>query len=182
MGFIINADIETNRGPTSELYIRIENWKVNKAVGEIKFTTTAWVSKEFADRFLREYFDEPLRNSVGIVSSKLIYYSDEERNGIEHDLPNYYTLPMYVEKETEIPIYETKKVNKEIPYVSFDENGDEVTLYRTVTSEEEVQTGSQTVVKKVMDYSIVDRLAEVSYEYLKQQLKEFFPEKLIKKY
>lgn len=182
MGFIVNADIETNRGPTSELYIRIENWKINKAVGEIKFTTTTWVSKEFADRFLREYFDEPLKNSVGIVSSKLVYYSDDNLDGKEYDVPNYFTMPMYVEKEVEVPIYETKKVSKEFPYVSFDENGDEITLYRTVTSEEEVQVGTEKVTKQVMDYGIVDRLAEVTYNYLKQQLKEYFPEELIEKY
>ena len=182
MGFLINADIETNRGPTIEFYIRIENWKINKAVGEIKFTTTSWISKEFADRFLREYFDEPFKNSIGIASSKIIYYSEEDKEGKEYDIPNYFTMPMYVEKEVEIPIYETKKLSKELPYISFDENGDEITLYRTVTSEEEVQVGTETVTKKVMDYSIVDRLAEVSYDYLKQQLKEYFPEEQIEKY
>ena len=29
MGIVINADLETNAGPTNELYVRIENWKVN---------------------------------------------------------------------------------------------------------------------------------------------------------
>lgn len=181
MGFTINADIETNRGPTSELYIRIENWKINKAVGEIKFTTTSWISKDFAKKFLREYFDDTLNNSVGIISSKVIYYSENETDGKEFDIPNYYTMPMYVEKEVEIPIYETKKVSKEFPYISFDENGEEITLYRTVTKEEDVQVGTNVVTKKVMDYSIIDHLGEVSYKFLKQQLKEYFPEELIEK-
>ena len=158
MGLKINAEIETNRGPTTELYFRIENWKINFTVGEIRFTTTVWLSKKYADQFLREFYDEPLRNATGLVASKVVYYNDALRDGKECDIVNLHSLPMYEEKQIEVPIYEKKEVTKELPYISFDEDGNEITLYRTVTSEEDVQVGADTVTKKVMDYKMVDRL------------------------
>ena len=38
MGLRLHVDLETNRGPTNKLYIRIDSWKVNMTVGEVKFT------------------------------------------------------------------------------------------------------------------------------------------------
>jgi len=88
---------------------------------------------------------------------------------------------MIVEKEVEEDITEKQTVNKEVPYVSFDENGDEVTLYRTVEVTEDIVTGTKTELKSVIDYTIVDRLQEFSYDYLVKQLSKVFPKSKIKK-
>lgn len=178
MGIVINADLETNAGPTNELYVRIENWKVNLSVAQIRFTTTAWLNKTYGEKFLRRYYDDPLRNSIGIVGTKVIYYPEDGEHK-ELDLVNLYEMPMYTEQVIEEPVYEIQEVSKELPYVSFDENGDEITLYRTVKQQEEVQVGKNEVTKKVIDYTLVNRLEEVSYEYLKEQLINFFPEESI---
>jgi len=178
MGIVINADLETNAGPTNELYVRIENWKVNLSVAQIRFTTTAWLNKTYGEKFLRRYYDDPLRNSIGIVGTKVIYYPEDGEHK-ELDLVNLYEMPMYTEQVIEEPVYEIQEVSKELPYVSFDENGDEITLYRTVKQQEEVQVGKNEVTKKVIDYTLVNRLEEVSYEYLKEQLINYFPEESI---
>lgn len=178
MGLRINAEVETNRGPTTELYFRIENWKVNLTLGQIRYTTTCWLSKKYADQFLREYYDEPLKNSVGLVSSKLVYYNDDIKDGKELDIPNSHTMYMYEEKEIEVPIYEEKEVSKELPYISFDENGEEITLYRTVKQKEDVLVRTESVTKKVMDYS-VNNLEEVTYKNFKQFLQNEFLEEHI---
>jgi len=175
MGIVIKGDLETNAGPTNELYIRIENWKVNLSVAQIRFTTTSWLNKSYGEKFLRRYYDDPLRNSIGIVGTKLIYYPDNGEHK-ELDVVNLYDMPMYTNQIIEVPVYETQEVTKEVPYVSFNEDGEEITLYRTVKQQEEVQIDTKEVTKKVIDYSLVNRLEEVSYEYLKEKLTEYFPE------
>ena len=86
---------------------------------------------------------------------------------------------MVKEQEVEIPIIEKKKVAVEVPYISFDENGDEVTLYRTVEEEKEVEVGVKKEMKKVIDYSIIDDLTIYSYNILKEELSKFFPKSKI---
>ena len=181
MGILIDSQIETSQGPTSNLYFRIDSWKINRSVGDITFTTTSWVSKKFADNFLRSYYDEPLRNAIGLVSSRVIFYEENDTIGTEMIIDNLYKVPMYEEVEVDEPIYGVKETSKEVPYVSFDENGEEITLYKTVTQKEKVQTGTEKVLKKVMDYSIVNRLEEFCYDHLAEKLEHFFPKEIIKR-
>lgn len=180
MGIEVLVDLETNRGPTSNLFIRIDSWKVNMTINQVRYTTTFWLDRSYGQKFLRKYFDDSLNPAVGLVNSKLIYYKDKSSDGEEVFLDNLYEAPMYVEEIVTEPIYETKEIVKEVPYVSFDENGDEVTLYRTVTSEEEVYVGGKDTKKKVVDYSIINRLGEFSYNHLAEKLSEVFPKKKIK--
>jgi len=56
MGIEVLADLETNIGPTKKLFVRIDSFKVNMTINEIKFTTTSWLDKTFGDKFLRKYF------------------------------------------------------------------------------------------------------------------------------
>lgn len=176
MGIKLHVDLETNQGPTNQLYIRIDTWKVNNTVGEIRFTTTSWLDKSYGDKFLRNYMDEPLNNAVGLVSSKVVYYSSSKSEGEEVEIPNLYTFAMYQPKEIEVDILEEQKVSKEVPYVSFDEEGNEVTLFRTVTTTENVKVGSKIENKKVMDYTIpLTDLGVYSYNFLESQLAEVFP-------
>ena len=181
MGIIINAEIETNQGPTENLYIRIDSWKINRTVGDITFTTTSWINKEYADNFLRSYYDEPLRSALGLVSARLVYYKDPKSDGEELNIDNLYKVPMYEDIEVEEPIYEGKEVSKEVPYVSFDENGEEITLYKTVTKKQKVQVGTKKEMKKVMNYSVINRLEEFCYDHLEKDLQRYFPETIIKR-
>lgn len=180
MGFLVNVDLETTSGPTSEFYIRIENWKINRASNLITFTTTAWLNKEYATNFNRKYADDNKRNAVGLVGSKVVYYEDELSKGEKVNIKNLYTFEMISEQEVEIPVIEKKMVAIEVPYISFDENGDEITLYRTVEEEQEVQVGVKKEVKKVIDLSVVDNLTKNSYEVLKDELLKYFPSDKIK--
>mgnify|MGYP007020043379 CR=1 FL=1 len=78
--------------------------------------------------------------SISDYSSKIVYYADYKKEGEEFNIDNLYKVPMYEEVEVEEPSFETKEVSKEVPYVSFDENGEEITLYHTVTKKEKVKT------------------------------------------
>lgn len=176
MGLVIQADLETNQGPTKELYIRIDSWKINKTIGEITFTTTSWLTKRYADRFLRTYKDEELKPAIGLVSADIVFYDKEDnKEGLEIRLNNLFKPSMVVEKEIELDIYGDKEVSKEIPFTSFDENGDEITLYKTIKSTEKIKTGTEKVVKEILDYTIIGNLEQFCYEYLKNKLEDYFP-------
>jgi hypothetical protein len=181
MGLRLHVDLETNRGPTKELYVRIDSWKINMTVNEVKFTTTSWLDKSYGDRFLRKYFTDALQPAVGLVGGKVIYYDVPSSDGEELIIDNLYIAPMFIEKEVTEDVLEERTVKKEVPYVSFDENGDEVTLYRTVDVPEKVKVGTETEIQKVVDYTIVDRLREFSYDYLAEELSKVFPKDKIEK-
>jgi hypothetical protein len=181
MGFKLNVELETTSGPTSEFYIRIENWKINRSSNLVTFTTTAWLNKEQATNFNRKYADDKSKNAVGLVGSKVIYYEDELSKGEKVDIKNLYSFEMIKEQEVEIPVYKTKTVQVEVPYISFDEQGDEITLYRTVEEEKKVKVKTVKETKKVIDISVLDDLTGNSYKVLKEELKKFFPpNKIIK--
>ena len=181
MGLVIQADLETNQGPTKELYIRIDSWKINKTIGEITFTTTSWLNKRYADRFLRTYTDEELKPAVGLVSAKIVLYDEKEnKEGLDITLNNLFKAPMTTEKVLELDILEDKQVSKEVPYTSFDDDGEEITLYRTIKQVEKVKIGTEEIVKEVFDYSPIDNLGQFCYEYLKNKLEDYFPAESIK--
>ena len=174
MGIIIDLDIETNRGPTKELFVRIDSWRINQTVGEIVFTTTSWLNKEYADKTLRKFLTDDIPNSVGMVANKLVsYYGDPD--GKELVIDNLYKMPLGRYKTVETPILEEQEVTKEHPYVSFDEDGNEITLYRTVTSTEQVEVGTKEENKLVADYGILDELSKHCYIFLKDKLADYFP-------
>lgn len=182
MGLVLNVDLETNQGPTDELFIRIDSFKVNSTVGEIKFSTSSWLTKKHADAFLRTYDTDVLKPAEGIVAQKVIYYDDVEISGKEVLIENYYSVPMYRKTTVEVDIVEEQEVTREVPFISFDEDGNEVTLYKTSTNKELVKVGTEKQVKNVYDYNIPqNNLGEFCYNHLISELKKRFPENKIKK-
>ena len=88
---------------------------------------------------------------------------------------------MVEKKEVEEDVFETIKVKKEVPYVSFDENGDEITLYRTVEADEKKKVRTEKTVKEVIDYSMINNLEEVCYNHVVKILSEVIPkDKIVK--
>ena len=88
---------------------------------------------------------------------------------------------MIKEENVTESVFELQKVTKEVPYVSFDSDGNEVTLYRTVESDEKVKVGETVNSKKVVDYNIINNLGYYCYDKLAEILAEVFGEYNIKK-
>jgi len=181
MGIRLQVDLETNRGPTNELYIRIDFFKINRTVGTITFTTTLWLNKELADNSLKKLASDEIRPSVGLINPKVIYYEDIDSDGVNATFEELYTVPMVNEKEIEEDIYEIKKVTKEVPYTSFDEEGEEITLYKRVEAEEKIKTGTKINKVEIVDYSILNNLEEFCYNHVVKTLSEVLPEDKIEK-
>ena len=78
-------------------------------------------------------------------------------------------------KEVEVPVFETKEVTKEVPYISFDDEGNELTLYRTVTTQEQIKTGTKIENRKVINPSLASDIYTLGYTKIRQVLEQYFP-------
>ena len=175
MGLRLNVDLETSLGPSQEVYARIESIIYNKFTASVMFQIAYWLTQDHAKKATRVFLDEELKNMTGMVHDKVLYYADGDTEGAEVTLPMHFSVEAVYDSEVEVPVYETKIEEKKIPYISFDENGDEITLHRTVSEEVQVQVGTSKEVKKVIDQQVSNRLADFSYEVLQKELTKWFP-------
>ena len=177
MGLCLKVDLETNRGQTNEAYIRLETVRINRVNTRVEYTTSCWINKEAAQAFEKKYIGDPLGSSAGIMTQEVVYYTGpDDVDGTEVTIPNYFTSDIYREVEEVTPIYEEKEVIKTVPYVSFDENGDEVVKEKEVTKVEKVQVDEKVEIKKLFDLTLVDSIFEFTYKQLKKELSKIFPE------
>ena len=177
MGLTIKVDLDTSAGSTDQAYIRIETCRINKVQAQLEYTTTCWVNKKRASKFYRKYLYDPLTNAGGMIKREVVYYSDsEDLDGKEITLDNYFKVSTVNEVTVEEPIYEKQVVVKKVPYVSFDENGDEVEKIKIVEREEDVQVDTISKKRKLIDYSLMEKPFELAYKHLKDELSKHFPE------
>lgn len=179
MGYILNVDLETSEGPSHEVYVRVESLTYNKVANEISMQLTYWLDQSYALAFNRAYLDEEPKNAVGLVQERLLYFEDENSDGKEILLPHFLKASVSVQREVKVPIFEDREVKKEVPYTSFDEDGDEITLYRTVSSKDRVKVGTKTEVKDVIDTSLLDDMFGFVYSKVKNELVKWFPDNTI---
>lgn len=176
MGFKLNVDLETSNGPSHEVYVRIESLVINRVTATARFQLTYWIDKDHATAFNREYVEDEQKNMIGLVQERLLYFEDETSDGVEVLVPHMIEEEIAEEQEVEVPVFETKTIHKEVPYTSFDEDGDEITLFRTVTSQENVKVGSTVETRKVINISLAENIFKFGYSKVFNKLKEFFPE------
>ena len=173
MGLRINSDLETSAGPTMEAYARIDNYRVDKVSSKISFAVSYWLNKEAGQKFNRTYLGDNLKSATGLFSSKVVCY-DVDDEGVEVELPTFLSTNNIRVEEVEDPIFETVTETKVVPYVSFDEEGNEITLEREVSHQVEKQVGSNKTVKKLIDTSVYDNITGFCYNHLKGELAKLF--------
>lgn len=175
MGFIIDLDLETSQGPTQEVYIRIESLHFNKPKMEVRFQLSYWENKKYADYFKRKLPTEQESKPKGLIQEKIIKLLGNNKLGEEILLPHMIISTLTEEKDIIVPIFETKSIEVEIPYVSFDENGDEITKIKTLVREEQVKVGEKTEKAEIFDYSSTSNLFESCYKIARSRLNQFIP-------
>ena len=175
MGLVMNFDLETSAGPTKSAYCRIDTYRIDKVTNRLRFAVTYWTDKESAAKFNRTYLEEDMKQAYGLFSSKVVHYPDQLSEGDEVDLPTFFDVNMADTITVEEPILEEKEVEKEVPYISFDENGDEITKTRTVRKKEKVVVGHKTVKRDRIDNSIIGDLPAYCYSHIEKELKKIFP-------
>lgn len=176
MGFILDVDLETSEGPSHEVYVRVESLTFNKVTMEVGFQLTYWETKEYAEKFNRIATDDEPNNAVGLIQERVIYFQDDESDGVEILFPHHIKTPITKVEETGIPVIETRQEEIEVPYVSFDENGEEITKYRKIYKDVEEQVGVEIKEREVFDYSALSNIFEFAYDHAKKVLGKLIPE------
>ena len=179
MGFIINADLETSQGPTQELYVRVEGFFFNKVTAQLGFQVTYWIDRQHAIKHNRVYLEEEVKPMVGLVQNKILYFENSGGDGEEIMLSQYIKTKVAEEREVDIPVYVEEEIKEKVPYVSFDENGDEVIRYRDVIKEKTVQKGTNKEIKTVINLEAFGNLYEYCYKKLYDYLITVLPEDTI---
>lgn len=179
MGLLIKGDIETNVGPTDSIYCKIESYKVMIPRAEVQFTVAYWQNKEESDNFTQVFIDgegdDVSYSSKSIVKrDEILFYKGSTPTSVS--LPMFFQYNPTIEKEIEIPIYEKKVVTKEVPYISFDENGDEIVLTREVDTLERVVTKIEKVSKKFFDREPLKDFPSFCYTQLKKDFDKILKE------
>lgn len=179
MGFVLDVDLETSQGPSHEVYARIESFTYNKVTSMIQFQITYWQDRDHAIRFNRTYMSEPKKSAIGLIQERVIYFNNTESEGEEYLLPHHMKVPVVRTGEVEVPIIEDIQVETEVPYVSFDENGDEITKYRKVFKTEQKQTGTEIKEQQIIDGTLLRDTFGFCYGKVKEELSKFFPKEKI---
>jgi len=175
MGLQLNVDLECIAGPTKEAYVRIDTYRVDKVSSKLKFSVTYWLSAKHAQDFNRTYLEDSLNQARGILSNKAVYYPTPDSDGIEVELPTFFQLDMANEQSVDVPIMEEQTTVEDVPYISFDSEGNEITKTRKVKITKEVQVDTVAKIKKVVDNSILGNLPKYCYTYLRDELGKIVP-------
>ena len=178
MGVLLKGDLDTNLGSSKKIYIRIENINLNRTLGRVKVAVTYWIDQTYSDIFKHS----ENRHPKGVISNKIILYGeqiDESGLGREVDLPTYFEFNLTRPEKIKLPIYETKEVTEEVPYVSFDDMGRRRTAYRTVTRKINEKVGEKEDVTQVLDFDIEKTLISWCYGQIKAQLGNYIPIELL---
>lgn len=175
MGLLIKADLETSAGSTENAYARIDTYRVDKVSSRVGFAITYWKNEKAAHKFNRVYLEDKLKNATGLFANKVVLYSSDSPDGDEIDLPTFLRINLTKKEEVEIPIIEKVAEEKTVPYISFDENGDEITKYRKVIETVDKQVGVNKEVKELIDNSLLNNLPKLCYDYLKEEIIKALP-------
>lgn len=172
MGLTIKSEIETNIGNIKSPYIVISDYSVSKTSAEISYRINYFASKEYWKKTLSTKVSELSipKNlpSNAIFSPNVLYeYKGELTEVI---LPQFFRINLAEKKVIETPITERKEIIKEVPYISFDENGDEITRYREKTVVEEVEVGKEKIEEEIINYDLFDNPIVFAYSHLKKEL------------
>ena len=176
MGLRINVDLETSGGPTQELYVRLDTLNLNKVASKIKYVVSYWIDKDHALRFNRTYLEQVRPGANGIIAREIVYYENDDSEGTELTLPlAFETFPISKQTIT-LPVFDMKPTIVEVPYVSFDENGEEITKYRKIEEDKRVEVGTREEERHIINNEMLFNIQETCYNDLRIKLTEFFPE------
>ena len=130
MGLRLNVDLESHLGPTQEAYVEIDSIKLSRVNGSIRFSTTFWLNEETSKKFYRDSVESSQSGANGMLAANLLYFENEQSDGEDITLQNHFNVPFTRLSEIEVPVIEKIETVEDIPYISFDAEGNEITKYR----------------------------------------------------
>lgn len=184
MGILLKTEIETNVGVVKNAYITIPSYTVRKNTGEISFSVAYYTSEKYSKMGVAEYVEDIANLTQLPIDATFAPHQIlclENKEWVEKSLPQ--NLKVKFTKPKTTPILETTWVEEEIemPYISFDEEGNEVEKVRIKTIPKEKTTKIGEVVKNKIDWSLVEHPLSFAYKHLAEELKNIIPNLQIEK-
>lgn len=169
MGLLFNLDTDTVKGSTKSIYCRISQITIQKEVNRVIISLSYYSNLEKT---------EP----VDSISYEVIVYDEENLEGKELRLPSVLKLDLTQKVVIKEPIYNKELVKENVPYVSFDEEGEEITKYRELEIEKNIKVGEE---ERELHISALDAIQkdifQFCYNKVKEELSSIFPNIEIKK-
>ena len=168
MGLLIKGEIDTITGSTTSLYLRVDQITIQRESNRMLVSTTLW--KGLKDKY------NPGENIPGSI----VYYKDIKDEGEELEIPLGYRFDLTQKIYVREPIYKKKLVKEEVPYVSFDKNGDEITKYRTIEVEKNVLVEEKEQEIEVSNFQLIQTdIFKTVYDRIYSELIKILPEEII---
>lgn len=168
MGLLFNLDTDTVKGATKALYCRISQITIQKEVNRVIIS-------------LSYYSNLDKTESVDSISYEVIIYNDENPEGKELRLPSVLKLDLTQKVLIKEPIYTKELVKENVPYVSFDEEGEEITKYREVEIEKNIKIGEEEKEYSIRALDAIQKdIFGFCYSKVKEELLNTFPDIEIK--
>lgn len=177
MGLIIKGDFDTSYGSAREIYITVGSFHFKKYTGIVFFNITYWLKKDYADRYYTKYegqktFTEP----KGKLSEQIVYYPEDLSDPKDFILPHSLEFFLGTPKEIAVPLLKSVERKEQVPYVTFDDEGNEVIKHREETVKTDiVDKPSVTETRNVLDLSKLNNIYSLGYEKIIEKLSAFFP-------
>ena len=171
MGFIVTGSITENGGQNREVdsfYVRIENYIIHKTTGELMVNTTHYVSKDSSSAHPTYVEDSVGLDASGMLVNQFTYEGDV----LNYASPHEFHLTQSV--DVDVTTYSSSLSDQVVEYIDFNDDGDEISAFRT-ESIETITTGSDTVVKSKIDINqITGSFYKYAYNVTKERYKSVF--------
>ena len=170
MGFKVTKDVEFHNGASvDEFYVRIEDYKLEKHSGMIRTFHNMFTSRDGAQKAIPEFIEDLNTNDASATLPPSMSY-DGQQYWIE---PSQY-FPVTESVDVEVTTYSSSFEDREVEYVDFDADGNEIISTRT-ESIETVTTGSDTVQKSRFKPDLITgSIFEHAYSRLKDHYAGIF--------
>ena len=163
MGLLFNLDTDTVKGPTKSLYCRIDQITIQKDANRIIVSLVYFKDIEQTFR-------------IDCISYEVVVYENGDIEGKEIRLPSVLKLDLSEKVTIKEPIYKQELVKEKVPYVSFNDLGDEITKYREVEVEKNIKIGEEEKEAIIPAYTAIQKdIFGFCYGKIKEELLTSFP-------
>lgn len=130
MGFVVKHPIKSIDGKSyDEFYVRIENYQLNKVLGSVGVSVAHYEDAASAKKAIPDYFEDTPDGSgrVNVAISVDSTVVDEDGNLMYPEWPMWYQYPLTEKVTVQEEVKTSTWAPKQVEYIDFDEDGNEVT-------------------------------------------------------
>ncbi len=170
MGFKVTKDIDFENGVSvDEIYVRIEDYKLEKASGMIRTFSNMYTTQDSARKAIPLHLEDlHLNDASGMLPPSMSVDSNQ------HIMMPINYFPVTESVNVTVTTYSSSFEDREVEYVDFDGDGNEIISTRT-ESIETVTTGSEVVEKSIFQPNhITGSIFEHAYSKLKEHYAGIF--------